>query len=318
MEMPRTQSVEFRVIRNVPEILNATFDFIREHYRPLSKLILQRAFPPLMLAYIFYANILSGGLMEIVNLYSYYGENVTLIPGSPILQILLMLVLFAVGYTFLFSAVYIYARHVVYAEGKEVLLEDVWEDMKGDFWRMFWTNVGVGVLWGIASFLLTVVTGVFSAVSPLIGSLVQLFGLLAIITTYSLYYPARFIDDEGFGSAFSRSSSLVSGSWWRTMGLVVLCGLLVLCLSIVMMVPLFIVSYLIRENIGDVGWMDNNLLIVRIIMTISIALFAGLVQICTIFPMFSLIFHYFNLIERREATVLREQIEEIGVANAEV
>lgn len=316
MEMPRTQSVEFRVIRNVPEILNGTSDFIREHYRPLSKLVFQRAFPPLILAYIFYANILSMGVMEILHPYSYQ-DSVSLIPGSPILQILLMLVLFAIGYTLLFSAVHVYARHVVYGNGEEIVFEQVWEEVKADFWRMFWTNVGIGVLWGIAGVLLSIVTGAFSAVSPLLGSLVQLLGLLAIITTYCLYYPARFIDDEGFGSAFSRSSSLVSGYWWRTMGLVVLCGLLVLCLSIVMMVPLFLVSYLIGENIGDARWMDDNMFIVRIIITLSITLFAGLVQMCTIFPLISLILYYFSLVERREATRLREQIEEIGVVNAE-
>ena len=293
--------------------MNATFDFIREHFRPLSRLILQRAFPPLALGYIIYANIFSTVIVGGLDPFSYNRAD----PSGIALQALLLLVLFAVGYTLMITTLHVYVLQVLESESGEVSFDEAWKDTKAEFWRVFWTNVGVGLLYGVASVIVTFFSTLFSIFTPLLGSLVQLFSILAIVTTYAVYYPARLIEGAGFGYAFTRSSSLVAGSWWKTMGLILLCGLLILCMVLVTLVPFYIVVWLIRENIATVGWMDENRDLVRIISTASIALFASLLQLFSTFPLISLILHYFNLVERRESARLEERLEEIGVVDAE-
>ncbi|MGE3801312.1 MAG: hypothetical protein AB7H80_09845 [Candidatus Kapaibacterium sp.] len=313
MELPRTHSVELRAIRNVPEILNATFDFIRQHFRPLSRLILQRAFPPLALGYILLANVFSTVLMEGLSSSFYNRAD----PSGIALQVLLLLVLFAVGYTLMITTVHVYVLQVLESESGEVSFDEAWRDTKAEFWRVFWTNVGVGLLYALASIIVTLFSTFFSIFTPLLVSLVQTFGILAIVTTYAVYYPARLIEGTGFGYAFTRSSSLVAGSWWKTMGLILLCGLLIYSMVLVALVPFYIVVWLVKENIATVGWLDENRDLIRIVSTASIALFASLLQLFSIFPLVSLILHYFNLVERLESASLEERLEEIGVADAE-
>ena len=317
MEEPRAQHVEFHVIRNVPETLNATFDFLRQHTRPLGKLLMQRAFPPLILGYIIYANLLSMGLINIINPY-FYGTEGFVIAGSPLLQALLMIVLMAVGYTLLIAGIHSYALRVEEYPGEEVDLQEVWQDMKNDFWMVLGTNIGIGIISLIAAMLIGLVSGVVSVISPLLGSLIQLFLYLVLYTNYSLYYPARLLGRNGFGESLSRSSSLVSNNWWKTMGLLVLLLLLLLSLSLVAMVPVYILLWLIEENSYDMSWMEDMMPVIQIVVALATALFASLLQIFAVIPFFGLIFHYYNQIERSDGWGLEQDIEQIGVVDVEV
>ena len=325
MELPRTEPVELRKIRTVPEILNATSEFIRQHFRPLSRLILRRAFPPLLFAGMIGAYLFSSGILDSIFMWGraygnptwqYGGGSST---GSIVLQALLALLLFVIGYTLLIGLVHTYARHARESHDGSVNADEVWKDTKEDFWRVFWTNLGLGVIYNIVSVIVTMFTGLFIFIHPTVGMLFQWFGLLAITTNFSLYYAARFVSNEGFGGSFSRSLSLVSGSWWRTMGLIVLCGLLLVIMVMVTLVPVWIVLQLVQNHlyIYDPVWLQNNGELMKIITTASLTLFFSAVQLYLVFPLFSLILHYFNLIERREATTIMEEIENIGVANVE-
>ncbi|MFF5756507.1 glycerophosphoryl diester phosphodiesterase membrane domain-containing protein [Streptomyces longwoodensis] len=154
--------------------------------------------------------------------------------------------------------------------GKEVALGEAWRDARPRIPALFGLILlllliavgigGVGVLPGI----LLAVTGAGDA-----GAAIAVLGVLAafvvivwLFVRLSLASPALMLEKQGIRKAMSRSTKLVSGSWWRVFGIQLLAAIIANVISAIVVVPFAVVGALAGdggfhgfvESGGDLGW----------------------------------------------------------------
>lgn len=287
--------IEFRHIRNVPEIINVTFDFIRQNFRPLAKALLLFAFPFLAVAYTLFSYFFWGVIDSLARNFS----NIDTVFLPMFLAMMCAGLLGTVGATTLISVVHDFVR--LYREkggAGTVELSDIRQGLKEKFWMLFWTLLGVG-------FSVSILSGLLSLVP--FGGL----GIYAMAVFGAFYLPLRIYDRRGFLKSFAVSAELVKGSWWRTLGLLVLFGLMNLVLAGVLILPVIVGAIVGNymgvdiENLEDTSWL-------RIVGTILVAVYYTALSLLYTVPLLSLIFHFFSQQERRGSPALIAEVEMIG------
>lgn len=325
MQEQSVPQVELREIRNVPEVLNATFDFIRLNIKVLRTSALLYVLPWLVVANLLLQFIGSGYLMRgLANLspgmqlYAMYARGLS--TGSDAVDLLLTLVAFAsyvAGITFLVA--FVHAVVLVYQEkereGRRLEVGEVWKKMKSLFWSVFGTNIGLGVILFAGFFILMMGVGISGAISPVflsLGFFISMLAIPAVFVTYALYYPVRFIEGRAFSVAFSRAWGLISGNWWRTCGLLAVCICILLGLSVILNLPTVVIQLLVYFDVVNQYELLDPSSTWSLLNSAFSSLFAIAWQLLAVFPLLSLIFHYYSQKERQDFSVLIEKIEEIG------
>ena len=293
--MNQSDVIEFRHIRNVPEVINVTFDFFRQNFRSLAKALFLFAFPPLAVAYVLFSYFFWGFIDSLA-------RNVSDIEAVFLPMFLAFMcagLLVAVGATILIIVVHDFVRLYREKDGMETIgLSEIGQGIKANFWMLFGTLLGLGFAGSIISALMSLVP---------FGGL----GMYAIVVFGAFYLPLRIYDRRGVLQSFVVSADLVKGSWWRTFGLLILFSLLNLVLVGVLALPVMVgavVSSYVGvdlEMLKDASWL-------RIAGTILVSAYYTGLSLLYAIPLLSLIFHYFSQKERRGSPALLAEIEMIG------
>ncbi|MCX4994049.1 glycerophosphoryl diester phosphodiesterase membrane domain-containing protein [Streptomyces longwoodensis] len=154
--------------------------------------------------------------------------------------------------------------------GKEVALGEAWRDARPRIPALFGLILlllliavgigGVGVLPGI---LLAVAgAGDAGAAIAVLGVLAAFVVIVWLFVRLSLASPALMLEKQGIRKAMSRSTKLVSGSWWRVFGIQLLAAIIANVISAIVVVPFAVVGALAGdggfhgfvESGGDLGW----------------------------------------------------------------
>lgn len=307
MEEQQTHAASIREIRNVPETINATIDFLRLHRRPLGKLLLTRALPLFLLGQVISVYSITMGRTS-----DSYAVGDT---GNGTLQFILLAALTFIGYTLLIGIVYSYFRLAREYEPHEFDQSDVWEDVKDSFWRVLGTNLGLVVLLGVGGYIFLRIGGAVVQTVPVLGLLVAVAFVMFFATIWSLYYPARFIEDRGFYASFGRSQRLVQGRFWGTAGFLITWYLLIVGIPFIFWVVNFIILMLLRY--GGIGGQsaDDGTTSAAIISTCLSTVFTTAIQLFSVGPLASLAFFYYSQVERKEHGFLEAEIALIGAGN---
>jgi hypothetical protein len=320
MKLTYTHESDFRRERDFGAKISATFEFIGAHFRPLLKCLTYFVLPPTLLFGIGIGVIFgSFGTIarmqqgqrtnaEFESLGITYFSSTGLVFLGATLSFLLML-----------GTVYGYVRVRMNTPATEpVLPGQVWAYMRARLGRiilswLLFSALGVGVFAGVALLMFGTV-GSLSGLgrSPDAGSIFSLFmifmALMFVFTWLGIvltqFFPILLLEDASIGTALRRSFYLIRGKWWSTFGLVFIASLIQSCISYVFFIPLYAIMFV---QLLKVPGLDSP-----VYSVVAGSIYAiGAVFMYAI-PLLAVMFQYFNLVERKEGTGLRQLVDSLG------
>lgn len=291
--METTNYIEFKKERDLGAIVNDTFKFLRENWKPYLNAIIKIAGPFILVGAIVLVFFLSSffggfynmentdpdaGLGVFINMFSWMG--ILMLVGG-----IVYIIVSAVSLYFIKS--YIENRGVV----------DYYEVRKNTF-ENFWKFLGLGIL-------MILIVGLGAILCYLPGIYL---GIVLSLATSILAF-----ENKSVGDTISHSFTLIKGQWWTTFGILIVVGLLVSVLGAAFSIPAFI--YQIVKMATSFGQNDPSAVIDLFKDPVYIALnvfsYAGRFVLSSI-TLIATVFIYFDLNEQKNLTGTLEKIESIG------
>lgn len=286
--------LNFKKQRELGEIINDTFKFLRENYKLLFTLILKIAGPAFLIlivsaGYYMYATMNTFSILETSTPF----EN--MIAGNFELFVLAALVMFAslLIYTTLLSGTVLnFIKSYIKNKG-EVNEHEVGQDTRSDFWKLF----GGGLLTGIMVFF---------------GLLVCFFPGIYLMVPLSLIFAVLIFDKLSIGDSISHCFVLIKDNWWITFATLLIMWILVYIIGIVFSIPAIIYTLtksltMATETSGANIFQTFDWVYVALNLIGTIAQY--LLYTITII---STGFIYFNLNEKKNFTGTLESIDNLG------
>ena len=315
--MEEYRHIEFQHTRDFSRKINATFEFIRQNFKPLAKSLLYIAGPSVLvgsvMAGLFMSEFFSMSITAQVDP-ERIAENFT----SPAfwLQMLLMMVFLLVSYVVSLATINSYV--VLYDEKKtnQIEVSEVWGRVQKAFWQYLVTSI---ILFGLFIVLYVMMLIPIALVSQISGFLL-FFGILFIIglimflaVSSSLTYFIQSYEKKGFGEAVVRSYRLVNnGKWWSTFGLVVVLTVIVILISYVFMIPYYAITFATMFHDVSERTMEAPAQGYTILTLVFFTLYYMVQMLLYSLPNVGIAFQYFNLVELKEAKGLMEKINSMG------
>jgi hypothetical protein len=274
------QKIEFQRYRDFGQIINATFEFLRENIKQLAKAVIFLVGPFILLTGIF------GGLYQ-KDLFSFTSTTTSLSEFGISFGLYILFAFLSI--MILISTVYSYI--IIYLKKEDELpieVDDVWIKVKDNLLKTILFSIGYTIVTLLATVLL-IIPGIYVSVA------------LMIIYIVGLY------EDKGFFDSMSRSFYLVKNKWWFTFGLLIVLSLIQGFLGFLFQVPQYIAMFVIAFNSVDGNGTDSITEIILIVTTII----STLNFIFYAISLVGIAFHYFSLVEQKEAKGLLDKIDSI-------
>ena len=279
-------AIPIRQVRDLGDVLNVTFQFMRQNARSLSKSLLFILGPPVFLC-------LAGFTLLMLGVNAEPSDN-----GGDALMVLwgfLLLVLAGIPLHVLPSAV-TNSFLVLYQDAGpgNFDVRDVWLTVRRVFWRVLGAAVGMGVLGMALS---------FAAVIPCLGLIAYLGGVVYLTTTFTLAYPMLVREDIGVIDALRRCPALIKEHWWETFGVLFVANVLYYLVLSVAFMPTMVVFLVANWHAVD---LEGN---VPVILAGLGALGFLVLVLLRVVPELAVAFQYYSLVERKERIGLMSRIE---------
>ncbi|QIL75622.1 hypothetical protein [Hymenobacter sp. HDW8] len=314
--MPRlafTQPADFLKERDFGQKIEASFDFVRAHFRPFGKCMLYIVLPAALLT-----GIGTGLMQSRLQLYMQQVKtaartgNASMAPlvdfiGSPeyVLAILgslltfMLLILTTYGYmTLTLSKA---------DSAADIEVADVWALVRRRFFGTLLATLGLAVVMIAATLPILGVFGLLSVLGSMAGLLlpVAYIATFYVMVSLSLFHIIWVREELGFFATLRRCFYLVWGKWWSTFGLIMVMLLIIGMMAIVFFIPQSFLN--ITSIITPDAASPNALLVVAVNTMSSMALMM-------LYPLLflAIAFQYFNLVERKEGEGLHRLVGRIG------
>ncbi len=274
--------VDFKQDREFGDILNATFVFLKQNFKPLGKVLLIYASPFIIMSAIVYAffnvSMYSGMIGSSLNIFNMIGQ----MSSYAFLYVLLA----STSYTIFNGLIYGYIK--LYNEKGFENFEpiDVWKFALKNFFPILGAQIVFGLVITVGFFMI-LIPGIY------------------LIVSLSLLLIALLIEGKGFSEAFSRSFLLTHKRWWWTFLLLLVTYVIIMVVNYIFTIPSLIIQSTIMMHGGDTETY-------KIIYGFFIALSQIVSYISYTIPMIALAFHYFSIVESVERPSLHNEIENIG------
>ena len=268
--------------RDFGQKINATFEFVTQNAKPLIKALLMIVGPFGLIAGI--ANginasrMLPGSNSDPLSAFNQYTSGASLLTN--VLS----------GITSLLVAGTVYSFIALYEEdGSSNALTPgrVW----GNFSNQIGTLLGSGVL-----YFLIIILGVLLLILP---------GIFAAIAL-SLYSIVIIREKASAQESLRRSYELTKGKWWSTFGLIFVIGFIAAIISMLFLIPTFVLSALGSLSLNQEFGGQNILMVLANILGI-----AGSILMQAIVAV-AMAFQYYNLVELKEGSSIQSAINTIG------
>ncbi|HVZ40672.1 MAG TPA: hypothetical protein VHI13_15435 [Candidatus Kapabacteria bacterium] len=297
-----TQHLELRKSRRLGEVLNLTFQYLRENSRTLIKSLLYIAGPAILLT-----GALSGthlfGISSVLGLRTIVSPFVGTILGIVFGLITSMLVQ---GIT---------NQHVrLYLErnGGEITVDDIWKAIKADLGRMFAINLSVGLVVGLAFFLYAIALSASDPGIRFLAFVVIMCPLIYISVPLAFTIPASIQERLNVSQSFARGFALVRKNWWNCLGVVMALGGVGFVISMVFLVPMLMLIAL-----SDMFNGSANSERLSVIYAICAILAMTLSYLVSLLPTLGVVLQYHNLVEKVDAVGILARIGTIGESEDE-
>ncbi len=278
--MIKNEKIEFRKLRDFGELINVTFEFLKQNLKKLGLSILFIVSP---------LALISGILGGIYNASNF--NNITAMRFSfnwPLLFLHYIFILITVHLlvTVTYSYIFLYFEKNV----ADIEVSDVFQKTKEFFFPFLGASIGV-FLAVIVGTMLFIVPGIYLSI------------------TLSTIYAVKMIEHKGFFDSFERCRYLIKDNWWFTFGLILIFAVIQYFFSFILQIPMTIVNFVGMMHTLNKGASVNEtiVMITSLIYTFSFFFYTiGIIGIT---------FHYFNLVEQKEARGLMQKIETINMTN---
>jgi hypothetical protein len=175
--------------------------------------------------------------------------------------------------------------------GRDMTVGQAWLRLRPQAWRLIGlslliTLMAIGVT--VAAILMVVVLGVFTAGIGLVFLLVVWVPPLAVLTYVAIAPAALLLERSGVSTAISRAWSLTSGAFWRTLGTLILMGIIYTVISVGVSLPFSAPEFIapsIDSSTGDVNetrYIINSAIATVgsiIVSTIALPFVAGVISL---------------------------------------
>jgi len=303
--------IELRKPREFSDVLNATFAFVRQESIGLGKALLNYAGPFVLLAAIssslfqnyLYTNLQDSiyGITDYINLFS---DNVMLTFFLIIFSVLsrVMIILTVFGYMQLYLERG--AGNFTFEEVLPILKERLLEFL------------GASILLGLLLSAIMIVGGfllVFLTKSAIFFGFIAGFGLffllIYLVVQWSLFFPAKAFENTDFTGSLSRTSFLVKDYWWNTFSVSIVIGIIVVVISYIFVIIQSVISgFSAFHALSDGGISSSQSMFSIVINTLS----TFIVTLLSAITFVAYAFQYFNLVERKDGTSLKDRIYSIN------
>jgi hypothetical protein len=277
--MKTDSKIEFRISRDFGELLMITFAFIRQNFTLFSKSIVYIS-GPIMILYMIHTAYFQMDIWDFNNLSRFDDSFILHFLLSVIISFFLTSVITLVPIKFIQLYREKGARHFSITE--------VWLATQRQIFMMLFTQLGLGVII-LFAFIFLIIPGIYASV------------------VLSLVIIIRVLENKNFSQAISRSVELIKKNWWFTFGFLLVMYLIVGIMSLVFQIPVYILLFVTAFQSADPTAIVGES---GFLFSLSMAWSALATFLYAIFPV-GLVFHYFNLVEKKEAKGLKERIEQI-------
>lgn len=266
------KEIKFRKKRELGELISDSFDFLKQEYKPLAKLILTYVLPFLIL----YGIVQVYFQMKIIVNFDLSDPESLMEDIGPFYENFLLFSLFGIFVqSLLISTFYSYIEiYIKKGKGSFELSE-----ITPHLFSNGLLALGAGIVWFVVSMfgvILCILPGIYFA------------------NTFSLVVFIVLFERKGLGNALSRSWSLVNTQWWATLLLSIVGIIIIWVISFILSLPSMILGVGMNvQNILESGTIEQPqwYWVLIGINTVISSLF-------WIIPYTFLAFQYFNLDER--------------------
>jgi hypothetical protein len=280
--METFQKIAFRQARDFGEILNATFAFLRQNFKKLSKVILFIGGPFILLSSLLSGLYNASILTPSVSMANDFGLQAFGYLG-------LMLITSWLGPAVLFGVVTEFVLAYMDKEYHQFDVDEIWQATRKDLGVILLSAIAFAFLVGVGM-IFCFLPGLYVAVP------------LSMLMILSLR------ERKSVGEAISRCFKLVSGHWWPMFGLLIVASIISSVLSFVFYIPNYVLTFWTAFHRVEHGAVSDMRL--PFIVTSSLAFVAGYLFYSV--PILAICFQYFSLVEQKEAAGLFEKIGQIG------
>ncbi len=311
--------IEFQQTRDFSKKLNATFEFLKQNFKPITRCLLFIAGPPMLIGSILSGNLYSGYMGFVTDLSRNRGEPGIMLSylSSPILwiHIAAAVLLMLVSFVMIVSIINNYLLEYEATKSNRIEVDVIWERVRNTFPMYAGTTVLYWLLL-VAGYvlLILVVTGaafISGALGVLVG-VVMVIGFVYLIVALSLLFIIRAWEKIGFFEAVSRCFTLIRDKWWSTFGLLLVATVIQSTISSVFLFPWYINFFVTMLHSLDGSPVPDPSFVSELINTIFMTLYFIASFLLYAIPLLALAFQYFNLVELKEAKGLLTRIDRIG------
>lgn len=294
----QSQKIEFRKTRDFGEVLNASFFFIRQNFKPLL----------LNLFFIAGPFILVGSVIPGLLIYPWIGSHSTDSFGGVAFSSMIVNILsFFLGSLMAVGTIYEYMLLYMKNWPSKIQTQDVWKALRKDFFNLLLTLTGLTFLlgggFGLIAYLTTVTIGIFW------GVFLIFIGSIYLSVTLSFVIIMRLTEEVNFFEAIYRCFKLIEGKWWQTCGLFFICYIIQWAIITIIFIPFSILSAT-ESLLSPAGTPSLSTSLILVTLAGIVLVLAVTLSFCLMLIVIA--FQYFNLTERKESTGLLERIKNMG------
>lgn len=282
--------LELQKEREFGEVFNATFAFIKQEFKPLSKVIVTFVLPILLVMSIVLIYVQTANMNMLRN----YDPSDISAAFSNLLgiygKIFIYTAVVLIGQSVFATVVYSYMK--LYLQGKE--------------------NIGVKeIADALVKYLLPVIG------ASILMIIVVIFGLIFcflpgiyLAVSLSMFIPILIIENDGIGNAFSRSFTLTHRQWGWTFLILLVGTVIIWVISLIFSIPSMIMGFTsmwhsIKNHSNPYEMLTTGYIVYSSIVSV-------ITQLLYLFPYILIGFQYFNIVEITERPSLSQKIDQLG------
>lgn len=315
METPK---IEFRKRRDFGKKLNATFEFIKQEFRPLLKGVIYIAGPAIAISSLIttYFQRWSLSLMD----FSF--EDPEMFFSDDLWTSALGLTIFSVAsYIFLFAVLNEYVKGYIKNGGNSIEVGSLWSAVKSTLSDyalsiILYAIILTGFVIAVALTMAVVVAAnaTLLTILAVIGFIILVFMAACVVYVVPIVYNT---EEEGMFSSIGRTVELLKGKWLSTLAVLIISSLIASVISFVFAIPNYIMT-----GLGFVHSMqESDTLSFSFTQSLAYGITTFVASagqyLLTVIPIIAIIFQYYNLVERRDASGLMERIDQMGTGKGE-
>ena len=307
--MHQHEKIELRKERDFGEIINVTFQFLRQNLRTLGKGMLFILGPAALLM-----GLASAGSLTQWNDLMLSPDDLTGFDPAGIMLFVMVFVVMAM-FTSVLAILVVCGYIVLYQDRGRNAIEigDIWRLVLHEFPGVMGLVLLVGVVFFVIYMGIVVPIGIFIGIgSPVAAALVGILaffgGMAAMVyfmVTYSLAFPIRIRESTGLIEALRRSHYLIKRNWWSTFLVVFISYFLMMILGLLFNLPRYALSFMDTyfSLSGEAQpWYWWPTVIASIVGTLGSALLYAI-------PLTAIMVQYYSLVEKKENKGLLDRIE---------